>query len=339
MSEYVYFTVPDGQTPVPGDVVPMSSEDVTTLLGTTGSHTLYGCVIEDDTVFGQQSRAYAEVPDECDLVFSGVAPITCSNFDPLLQKYKHTIPMMRLFDDDFMRAVFHENKEATQEVLRIIMDKSDLVVLTSMGQTELKNLFGRSTRLDVLAQDSSGKYYNIEVQRSEKGAGIKRARYNQSILDTNLLPSGEDPEKLPETHVIFIAETDVFRLGLPIYHIDRVLRESGKRVVDGENIIYLNGEYPDDSTALGALIADFHETDPDRIRNRVLAERVRFLKKTERGVRKMCKIMEDIVKEEVKENTKKIILGAYRKGHTAEAIADFNDIPLDEVLEAIKGEK
>ena len=51
----------------------------------------------------------------------------------------------------------------------------------------MANLLKRSVRLDVLATDSASIKYNIEIQRSDKGAGQKRARYNSSMLDARLL--------------------------------------------------------------------------------------------------------------------------------------------------------
>ena len=53
-----------------------------------------------------------------------------------------------------------------------------------------KNLQGRSVRLDILAIDSHGRVFNVEVQRSDKGAGAKRARYNSALIDANVTEPG-----------------------------------------------------------------------------------------------------------------------------------------------------
>ena len=50
------------------------------------------------------------------------------------------------------------------------------------GQYSIKNLQGRSVRLDILAVDRENRAYNIEVQRSDRGASEKRARYNLSLI-------------------------------------------------------------------------------------------------------------------------------------------------------------
>lgn len=94
-------------------------------------------------------------------------------------------------------------------MLRIVLEKPDLVVVDVRTQVFVENLLNRSVRLDVLATDSTGRKINVEVQRSDKGAGRKRARYNSSMMDANLLSKGGDFDMLPETYVVFITEHDV----------------------------------------------------------------------------------------------------------------------------------
>lgn len=42
----------------------------------------------------------------------------------------------------------------------------------------------------------------------------------------NTLNPSEDFEKLPESYVIFITRNDVLGGGLPIYHVERTIRET-----------------------------------------------------------------------------------------------------------------
>ena len=107
----------------------------------------------------------------------------------------------RLIDDDFMAAVF-EDHDCAEFLLRIILKRDDLIVREVHGQYSIKNLQGRSVRLDILAVDRNNRAYNIEVQRSDRGASEKRARYNSSLLDANLTDSGEEYDALNETYVI-----------------------------------------------------------------------------------------------------------------------------------------
>lgn len=82
-----------------------------------------------------------------------------------------------------------------------------------------------------MAVDADNRVYNIEIQRSDKGAGAKRARYNSSLMDANVTEPGEKYENLCESYVIFITENDIMKVGLPIYHIDRTVKETGECLV------------------------------------------------------------------------------------------------------------
>ena len=86
---------------------------------------------------------------------------------------------MNLFDDDLMSMVFDGNIPATELLLRIILKKGDINVISVVGQREFQNpvVGGRNIRLDILAKDSAGRYYNIEVQNKPEGAHVRRARF------------------------------------------------------------------------------------------------------------------------------------------------------------------
>ena len=151
-----------------------------------------------------------------------------------------------------------------------------------------------------MAVDADNRVYNIEIQRSDKGAGAKRARYNSSLMDANVTEPGEKYENLCESYVIFITENDIMKAGLPIYHIDRTVKETGELFSDESHIIYVNSQIKDES-ALGKLMHDFSCTDAKDMKYKILADRVRYFKEDEKGVATMCKAMEEMRNEAVKE--------------------------------------
>ncbi len=81
-----------------------------------------------------------------------------------IRTVEQIIDDMDLFDDDLMSMVFDRNIEATELLLKIILKRDDITVLSVVGQREFQNpvVGGRNIRLDILAQDSTGKHYNIE---------------------------------------------------------------------------------------------------------------------------------------------------------------------------------
>ncbi len=256
-----------------------------------------------------------------------------------LQRKKYLlakIAQFRLFDDDFMSKVFEDDIEATQLLLRIILQRDDLEVTESKGQVSIKNLLGRSVRLDIKAKDKTGKLYNIEVQRADSGADEKRARYYSAILDANSLLPRQDFYKLPETYIIFITEHDVLKGGLPLYHINRKIEESGLTFCDEAHIIYVNGEYKGDND-IGKLMHDFSCNNPDDMKLALLAEKTRYFKKDEKGVRRMCKIMEDFAAEERNEEREEMAIGMIEVGKMSYAeIAAVSKLSEDKVKELAK---
>ncbi len=85
-------------------------------------------------------------------------------------------------------------REATELLLKIILKKNDIIVVSVVGQREFQSpiVGGRNICLDILAKDSTGKYYNVEVQKKPEGAHIHRARFNSSMMDSRMLKAGQE---------------------------------------------------------------------------------------------------------------------------------------------------
>ena len=198
---------------------------------------------------------------------------------------------LTLFDDDLMSRVFDNNIEATELLLRIIFGRP-IKVVKAKGQEEIHSydIDGRTIRLDIMAVDSDGKKIDIEVQTGEKGSEVKRARYHSSMLDSGMLKKGQDFSEIRDSYVIFIYKHDKFHAGLPVYHINRYVGETGEMFEDGSNIIYVNGTYAGDDD-LGKLLADFMQPDASKINFKELADGVRYFKE-EGGWENMCEAVE-----------------------------------------------
>ena len=125
--------------------------------------------------------------------------------DKKKQETLELIQEYRLIDDTFMTVVF-KDKECTQLLIRCLLQRDDLQVIKVDTQEDLKNLWGRSARLDILAHDADGTLYNIEVQRAGKGASQKRARYNSSLLDSNITEPADKQDYLKKTFDFMIEQ-------------------------------------------------------------------------------------------------------------------------------------
>ena len=165
---------------------------------------------------------------------------TTEQLDQQHQEDLQRLRGFRLLDDDFLTKCFEGDPKYIQLVLQIVLEMPDLVLSDVRTQVFVENLLNRSVRLDILATDSTGRKINVEIQRADKGAGRKRARYNSSMMDANLLRKGEDFDKLPETYVVFITEHDVLGDGRSLYKIERYISGSSKKFEDGSHILYVN---------------------------------------------------------------------------------------------------
>lgn len=208
----------------------------------------------------------------------------------------------RPIDDDFMRCLFKDNVPLAELVLRIITDKQDLIITDCRTQKDMKRLAGaRSICLDAYGTDSENKKYDLEIQRAEKGVSPHRARYHSSVMDIENLDAGQESAELPDTYTIFITEKDFYGKGEPIYVVERINLTTGQNFEDGEHILYVNGEYREESE-LGKLMHDFNCTEADDMIFGLMAERTRYLKENPEGVNEMCKAMEDMRNEAVERN-------------------------------------
>ena len=198
----------------------------------------------------------------------------------------------RLMDDTFMSKCLENAPECIELILRVIIGKKDLKVIKSQTEYPIKSLQGRGVRFDVFARDSKGREYDIEIQRADKGAEPKRARYNSALMDANALKSGEDFGKLRDTYVIIITENDVMGRGQGVYVFDRMDKKSGLDFGDGAHVVYANGMWRGDD-ALGRLMCDFNCRDANKMHYDVLKKRVSQLKDSEEGRLIMCKAVEE----------------------------------------------
>lgn len=199
---------------------------------------------------------------------------------------------MDLFDDDLMSMVFDGNNPATGLLLKIILKRDDITVISVVGQREFQNpvVGGRDIRLDILAKDSTGKYYNIEVQKRPEGAHVRRARFNSSMMDSRMLKAGQEFSELRDSYMVFITQTDIFGYGIPIYTVNRRFEEIDVPFQDGSHIVYVNGSYKGDD-AVGRLMHDFGCKESKDMYYPELAKGLKHFK--EEGGRKiMCEAVE-----------------------------------------------
>ncbi|MBO4681906.1 MAG: PD-(D/E)XK nuclease family transposase [Clostridiales bacterium] len=244
------------------------------------------------------------------------------------------IKLLRLIDDDFMSIFFDGYIEGVELVLNVILNRNDVKIIDARTQKQLNNLNGRSIRLDIYAEDNTGSRYDVEIQRKNKGANPKRARYHSSMIDADMLKEGTNFEDLRGNYVIFITENDVFGLNKPAYFIESVFHETKVQFGDNRHIIYVNGSMRTKDTALGRLMSDFYCTDAKDMHYKELAERFRNFKETEKGVKYMCDVLDEMKNEAVERANIEHAKAMIKDGMLSlEKIAEYSGLSLDKIRE------
>lgn len=103
------------------------------------------------------------------------------------KEYLELVRNATLFDDPYMDVFFKDQPQLAQFVLRLILDKPDLVVESVRIQDTIPDLGSKTVRMDITATDSTGKLYDIEFQ-TVLGSNLKeRGRFYQSKIDNDVL--------------------------------------------------------------------------------------------------------------------------------------------------------
>ena len=207
--------------------------------------------------------------------------------------------------DDLMFCKMAEHKEFCEEILRVILEDEGLTVEEAIPQWQGKNLSGRSVVLDAKCVTGDGRHINIEVQKADDDNHLKRARYNASILTTNIAKTGKKFEFIPDVCIVFISKFDIFDSGLPLYHIDKVVRATGQVIEDGLTEIFVNTVNYDGSKP-ARLMKLFTENDAySNDEFPITSELKSRLKSSEGGSMAMNEILEKLISDEKRESEKR----------------------------------
>ena len=248
-----------------------------------------------------------------------------------IQEKLERVQDFRPIDDVFFEALA-QNKEVCQEILRVIMEDKELIVESVITQCSENNLYGRSVRLDALCTLRNGTKCNIEVQRADNDDHLKRVRFNASSITVKESNPGEYFRDILELYMVYISEFDFLKGGKTIYHVDKVLRETGKVIDDGLHEIYVNTVI-DDGSDISDLMACFMKKEVKNPKFPALSAEVSRLKETEGGAQSVCAVMERYERMAVKKDRIERIIIMVEKGYSKEDVLELG-YTADEYCEA-----
>lgn len=239
-----------------------------------------------------------------------------NNYKYSFQKTKEKIAKYRPIDDTFFEKIA-EDPEVCEELLRVILQEPELKVVEVIPQKSIKNLQGRSVRLDALCVKGDNHFCTIEVHRANDENPLKRIRYDTSCITANIVNPGEKFEMVPEVNAVYISEFDVFNLRRTIYHIEPTIVETNNVVDNGLHEVYVNTAI-DDGSDISELMQCFLQTDVDNKKFPKLSKRVYYFKHNEEGIKIMCSISEEFRQEGMQQAKQEAVL---------ELLEDIGTIP------------
>ena len=92
------------------------------------------------------------------------------------------VEKLTLFHDTFMKVVLNDF-EVCQYVIRILMDDPTIEIVDVRNQYRLARLTSKDSILDILAEDSRGRFYNLEIQRDTTPDHPRRTRLYGAMVD------------------------------------------------------------------------------------------------------------------------------------------------------------
>ncbi len=159
-----------------------------------------------------------------------------------------------------------------------------------------------------------------------------------------MAPKGVKFKDVAQVIVIFISKFDIFIFndGFPIYHVDRVVRETGKTRTDGFTEIYVNAavkKYDDELNSnvsnLMDLFTDREKLNPEKFPE--FSKRKNTFVNSKKGENEMCEVFEQLLKEREHETVLNLLFeGVQDGGFKIAYAAKKANLSLDEFKNQMK---
>ena len=211
---------------------------------------------------------------------------------------RRTLEELNLLDDFLFQEVISRGEKG-EEVCRILLS---IILDKKIGQvtvTPQKPILGRDTtlrgiRMDayieaVSAEETTGTdvkvdpdIYDIEPNKTlDKGILPKRTRYYQALIDSRLLDTGTDYEKLKNVVIIMILPFDPFDEDRMVYTVkNHCVEEDAVSYEDGVTKIFLytRGTKGNPSQELQELLKYIENSTAENVTNETLSKLDSYVK-------------------------------------------------------------
>ena len=144
--------------------------------------------------------------------------------------------------------------------------------------------------------------YEIEIQKADGSiAHEKRMLYYASTIINEYFFKGDQTyASVPELHIFYISQTDIWKLGKTCYPILKFLGDTNTPYNDGLHMCYINAEV-DDNSSIAQLMQYFATADAGDFSQGKLSQCINNLKTTKEGLATMDNFSKQIYEAGINE--------------------------------------
>ena len=220
------------------------------------------------------------------------------------QSAMESVEALNVIDDALFQKMA-EDKDFCEEMISTILEQK-ITVLEVTQQDSIKNLQGRSVVIDALCLLEDHRICNVEV---------------------------------PDVISIFISVFDIFKSGKTVYHIDRIIRETGEVRTNGFTEIYVNTKIEDgsDTAELMRIFKEQGAYDFEKF-PKISARKQQFLK-VEGGKEEMCEVVENYARQVAEDHAKNFFENGVSLEVVKKSITNLSEERLQEIYNQVMAEK
>lgn len=207
--------------------------------------------------------------------------------------------------DDTMFEAMCQSPDFVEELLQVVLNEPRLRINpdTLVAQKSIKNLRGRSIRMDAYVEGENDRVFNIEVQKADDCNHVKRVRYNASLITAYKSEPGDSFDDVQTLCMIYLSKKDIFGKGRAVYHVQNTILETKDLVDNGLVEIYINAEI-NDGSKISALMDVFKKEKLDNMDKDMFPKtyaKFNSLKHDKEEVSKMCDLVEKYARDHADE--------------------------------------
>lgn len=158
---------------------------------------------------------------------------------------------------------------ALQKFVDIVLSDRQITIESYSVSEFFEYCTGLGVRCHSHYTKDPGRFCDIIIQMDSYDdlASYQTARQNSDALDDDNSKYCYTPEDLPDTYVILISSRSALGADAPIRYVNKYLYLSSddklQPIDNGSYILYLNLNYRNTDSAIGKLISDFRDPNPE----------------------------------------------------------------------------